>query len=178
MARVVSDANSITVCGANAGFMLTITIAATPVLMLGLFLGILMAVYEPFSLRTPVYWIVDAVLLFLMVILPKLCWQAFNTCTTVNRTLRSVSIRKGKKKWNCNVGDFKKILLQPVCVPTTINQYHAFLIGQRGQCHLELVAFSKRGLRKKVLVVAEFLAVPIEDATDVVAFDVAMNNRL
>jgi hypothetical protein len=146
--------------------------------VLGSFLGILLAVNEPFSLRTPVYWIMVACFLVLMVVLPKLCWQAFNTCTAVNRALGSVSVRKGKKRKIFDLGNFKKILLQPVSVPTTINQYHAYLIGEKGQCHLELVASSKQGLRNKVRAVADFLAVPIEEATDVIAFDIAMNNRL
>ncbi len=178
MSRVVTDVHSITVCSANAGFMLALTLVVTPLLVVGTFLGILLVVYEPFSWKTPVFLIMLTGFLASMVILPKLCWQALNTCATVDRALRSVSIQKGKKKKIYELGDFKKILLQQVRVPTTNDQYHAFLIGEKGRCHLELVAFSKRGLRNKVLVVAEFLAVPIEEATDVAAFDIAMNNRL
>ena len=86
-----------------------------------------------------------------------------------------MKVQKGKVNKFYDLGDFKKILLQPVAVPRAQQQYHAYLVGEKGQCHLEMVAGSKRVLRDKLQSVAEFLTIPIEEVATVATFDAVMN---
>jgi hypothetical protein len=143
-------------------------------MFVGIFMSLLgvpafaaLAIFQPFSWITPILWVAIACFLLLMVLIPKLCWQAFHSCTKVDRSSGVVEVRKGKVKTTHDLGNFKRIVLQAVIVPRSATQYHAYLVGEKGRCHLEIISESIKELRSKLKLVAEFLEIPIEDVAEI-----------
>lgn len=173
--RVTIKGNLIRICGANSGYLLSLTLFMLPLAALLIYGGALFVMYEPFTVATPFIWIIMVCATILIIFMPRACWQALKACTTIDRNLRMVTVQKGNETKNYSLGMFEKILMQPARVPRVGFQYHAYLVGTSGKCHLEIVAGSKNQLYSKLQPVSRLLSIPIDEDPNIATFDTILN---